>query len=59
MRSSYRKEDVRFLLTDITGKVTPQPADERERQIQAGIIRKCFRSSMCRDYGIWKHMKKR
>ncbi len=36
MRSSYRKEDVRFLLTDITGKVTPQPADERERQIQAG-----------------------
>ena len=36
MRSSYRQEDVIFLLKDITGLVKPQPTAERERLIQAG-----------------------
>lgn len=36
MRSSYKKEDVIFLLKDITGLVAPQPAQERERLIQSG-----------------------
>lgn len=36
MRSSYKEEDVVFLLKDITGLITPQPAKERERLIQAG-----------------------
>lgn len=36
MRSSYREEDVIFLLKDITGLVQPQPAHERERLIQSG-----------------------
>lgn len=36
MRTSYKEEDVIFLLKDITGLVTPQPAAERERLIQSG-----------------------
>ena len=36
MRSSYREDDVRLLLKDITGMVEPQPAKERERLIQSG-----------------------
>lgn len=36
MRSSYAREDVIFLLKDITGLVEPQPARERERLIQSG-----------------------
>ncbi len=36
MRSSYKKEDVIFLLKDITGLVEPKPAIERERLIQSG-----------------------
>ena len=36
MRSSYKEEDVIFLLKDITGLVKPQSAKERERLIQAG-----------------------
>lgn len=36
MRSSYSKEDVIILLKDITGMVKPQPAEEREKLIQAG-----------------------
>lgn len=36
MRSSYKKEDVIWLLKDITGLVEPQPAEERERLIQSG-----------------------
>lgn len=36
MRSSYLDEDVILLLKDITGLVEPQPAEERERLIQAG-----------------------
>ena len=36
MRSSYKKEDVIWLLKDITGLVEPQSAEERERQIQSG-----------------------
>ncbi|EOT23447.1 hypothetical protein C805_03108 [Eubacterium sp. 14-2] len=36
MRSSYREDDVIFLLKDITGMVKPQPAREREKAIQAG-----------------------
>lgn len=36
MRTSYKDEDVTFLLKDITGLVTPQPAGERERLIQSG-----------------------
>lgn len=36
MRSSYDREDVIFLLKDITGLVEPKPAAERERLIQSG-----------------------
>lgn len=36
MRSSYKEEDVIFLLKDITGLVEPKPASERERLIQSG-----------------------
>lgn len=36
MRSSYDREDVFFLLKDITGLVEPDPAEVRERQIQSG-----------------------
>lgn len=36
MRSSYREEDVIFLLKDITGLVQPQSTQERERLIQSG-----------------------
>lgn len=36
MRSSYSEEDVIIVLKDITGLVTPQPAEEREKLIQAG-----------------------
>ena len=36
MRSSYVKEDVHFLLKDITGLVKPQSTQERERLIQGG-----------------------
>lgn len=36
MRSSYREDDVIFLLKDITGLVKPQPTEEREKLIQAG-----------------------
>ena len=37
MRSSYLDRDVTILLKDITGSVEPQPAAEREKQIQSGI----------------------
>ena len=37
MRSSYRTEDVTILLKDITGLVEPQPAEQREKNIQAGV----------------------
>ncbi|MCR5835184.1 MAG: cysteine protease StiP family protein [Lachnospiraceae bacterium] len=36
MRSSYSKDDVVFLLKDITGMVEPQPTEEREKLIQSG-----------------------
>lgn len=36
MRSSYTEEDVILLLKDITGMVTPQPTEEREKLIQSG-----------------------
>lgn len=36
MRSSYTKDDVIFLLKDITGMVEPQSTEERERCIQSG-----------------------
>ncbi len=36
MRSSYLKEDVIFLLKDITGLVQPQSTEEREKLIQSG-----------------------
>lgn len=36
MRSSYAEEDVCLLLKDITGLVTPLPAQEREKLIQGG-----------------------
>lgn len=35
--TSYRHEDVQLLLTDITGKLSPLDARERERLIQRGI----------------------
>lgn len=37
MRTSYREEDVVLLLKDITGRIQPMSAQERERKIQAGI----------------------
>ena len=37
MRSSYSEKDVVLLLKDITGMVTPQSTEEREKFIQAGI----------------------
>ena len=36
MRSSYLAEDVVLLLKDITGMVSLQPTQERERLIQSG-----------------------
>lgn len=36
MRSSYKPEDVTILLKDITGMVTPQSTEEREKLIQSG-----------------------
>lgn len=36
MRSSYKEDDVKLLLKDITGLVQPQPTEEREKLIQAG-----------------------
>lgn len=36
MRTSYRPEDVTFLLTDLTGKLEPMTAEQRERNIQSG-----------------------
>lgn len=36
MRSSYQKDDVTLLLKDITGIVSPQATEERERLIQSG-----------------------
>lgn len=36
MRSSYKEEDVKLLLKDITGLVEPQSAEEREKLIQSG-----------------------
>ncbi len=35
--TSYRREDVQLLLTDVTGKLPPLAAKERERLIQSGI----------------------
>lgn len=35
--TSYRPEDVQLLLTDITGKLPPLPAKEREPLIQSGV----------------------
>lgn len=36
LRSSYKKDDVVFLLKDITGLVKPQSTEEREKLIQSG-----------------------
>ncbi len=36
MRSTYKSEDVTILLKDITGQVTPQSSEEREKLIQSG-----------------------
>ena len=36
MKSSYKEEDVILLLKDITGRIEPQPTEERERLIQSG-----------------------
>ena len=36
-RSTFLHDDVTLLLTDITGKIKPKPADERERHIQRGV----------------------
>ena len=36
-RGTFRPEDVCLLLTDITGKLTPKPTEERERLIQGGV----------------------
>lgn len=37
MRSSYTESDVVLLLKDVTGLIKPQPAQEREKLIQAGV----------------------
>lgn len=36
MRTSYKEEDITFLLKDITGLVKPQSTEEREKLIQSG-----------------------
>ena len=36
MRSSFNRDDVIFLLKDITGKVEPMGTVEREKEIQGG-----------------------
>ena len=36
VKTSYSSEDVMLLLKDVTGQVTPQPTEERERLIQSG-----------------------
>lgn len=36
MNSSYKSEDVKFLLKDVSGMVTPLPSEEREKLIQSG-----------------------
>lgn len=36
MRTSYKPEDVTFLLTDLTGKLEPMTAEQREKNIQSG-----------------------
>ena len=36
-RSTFHSEDVTLLLTDITGKIEPQPTAEREALIQSGV----------------------
>jgi len=36
-RTTFRPDDVLLLLTDITGKLVPQPTEERERLIQSGV----------------------
>lgn len=37
MFSTYKDNDVTILLKDITGLVTPQPTEEREKLIQSGV----------------------
>lgn len=37
MHGSYRPEDVTMLLKDITGQLTPLPAEVREARIQSGV----------------------
>ena len=37
MNSSYKNEDVIFLLKDVTGMVEPLPSKEREKLIQSGM----------------------
>jgi len=37
MFSTYKEKDVTLLLTDITGKVSPQSTEEREKLIQSGV----------------------
>ena len=37
MKSSYKDEDVIFLLKDVTGMVKPLPSEEREKLIQSGM----------------------
>lgn len=37
MRTTYKKEDVIFLLQDLTGKMEPMGTEEREKAIQSGV----------------------
>ena len=37
MNSSYKNDDVIFLLKDVTGLVEPLPSIEREKLIQSGM----------------------
>lgn len=37
MNSSYKNDDVNFLLKDVTGLVKPMPSTEREKLIQSGM----------------------
>jgi hypothetical protein len=36
-RGTFRPDDVTLLLSDITGRIEPKPAEERERLIQGGV----------------------
>lgn len=47
MRSSYKKEDVEFLLTDVTKIVKETPLEEKEKLLQLGV---CYSEMLPEEY---------